>query len=141
MLDLNAIQPDFIEWLEADGLVLPKDSAEQPATRPNVDSDSDSDNQDRMSATQGDEDEEEDDEEGAAAPSFPALDARIRQVIRDYDGAVFPKLNWSAPQVSNERRREKQGWQPLPQSARRSCTWNRWRNHSEPGLNDGRSRL
>lgn len=31
--------------------------------------------------------------------SFPALDAEIRQVIEKYNGAVFPKLNWSSPQV------------------------------------------
>jgi hypothetical protein len=31
--------------------------------------------------------------------SFPDLDDRIRQTIREY-GVVFPKLNFSSPQVS-----------------------------------------
>lgn len=30
---------------------------------------------------------------------FPELDSQIRRVIVKYDGAVFPKLNWSSPQV------------------------------------------
>ena len=30
---------------------------------------------------------------------FTELDAQIRRVITKYDGAVFPKLNWSSPQV------------------------------------------
>ena len=51
-------------------------------------------------------DDEVSDDEDASEPSsfdkiyeFPELDAKIRQVIDEYD-AVFPKLNWTAPQVS-----------------------------------------
>lgn len=33
--------------------------------------------------------------------TFPELDAHIRRVIIKYEGAVFPKLNWSSPQVSS----------------------------------------
>ena len=49
-----------------------------------------------------------DDESGNASDSsedqswqvtFHELDAHIRRVITKYDGAVFPKLNWSSPQV------------------------------------------
>lgn len=32
--------------------------------------------------------------------TFPELDAQIRDAIAKYDGYVFPKLNWSSPQVS-----------------------------------------
>lgn len=32
--------------------------------------------------------------------TFAELDAQIRKVIVKYDGAVFPKLNWTSPQVS-----------------------------------------
>jgi hypothetical protein len=37
--------------------------------------------------------------------SFPELDSRIREVIEQYDGSVFPKLNWSSPQVRKEKGR------------------------------------
>ena len=30
-------------------------------------------------------------------PSFPALEKRITKAIKQLGGAVFPKLNWSAP--------------------------------------------
>lgn len=36
---------------------------------------------------------------------FTELDAQIRRVITKYDGAVFPKLNWSSPQASRARSR------------------------------------
>lgn len=51
-------------------------------------------------------DDEVSDDEDALEPTsfdkiyeFPELDAKIRQVIDEY-GAVFPKLNWTSPQVS-----------------------------------------
>jgi hypothetical protein len=40
-----------------------------------------------------------DDDEPVKQFSFPQLDAEIRSVLARYDGAVFPKLNWSSPQV------------------------------------------
>lgn len=83
VLDIRAVQPELLDWLEQDGLVLPLGS-DTPA---------------RAEPTQVDEEEE--DEGAAPAPRFEALDSKIRQVIKAYDGAVFPKLNWSAPQVSN----------------------------------------
>lgn len=43
---------------------------------------------------------DEEDEEAIRRPhyDFSKLSPRIQQVIDDY-GAVFPKLNWSSPQV------------------------------------------
>lgn len=32
-------------------------------------------------------------------PSFPELEAEMREAIAELGGAVFPKLNWSAPKV------------------------------------------
>jgi hypothetical protein len=39
--------------------------------------------------------------------TFDELDAHIRRVITKYDGAVFPKLNWTSPQVRNVERMHK----------------------------------
>ena len=38
-----------------------------------------------------------DNEEEAAASSFPELEEKITAAIRRHGGAIFPKLNWSAP--------------------------------------------
>lgn len=48
-----------------------------------------------------DSDEEEEDSDDEQQPTFwfPRLDAEIRAALAKYDGAVFPKLNWSSPQV------------------------------------------
>jgi hypothetical protein len=45
------------------------------------------------------EDSDSDDDEPVKQFAFPHLDAEIRAVLQRYDGAVFPKLNWSSPQV------------------------------------------
>jgi hypothetical protein len=46
--------------------------------------------------------EEENEPDASAVPShrysFPELDAKIREVVKDY-GGVFPKLNWTSPRV------------------------------------------
>jgi len=43
--------------------------------------------------------DDEDTASFAARYSFPELDAQIRATIHEYDGAVFPKLNFSSPKV------------------------------------------
>lgn len=93
VLRLDELQPDFVEWLEEDGLVLPTDSDNEkgeirrqpgsPVHAPGSDDE--------------DEDEDGDDESEAPARDFGALNKRIREVISEYDGGVFPKLDWSAP--------------------------------------------
>lgn len=47
----------------------------------------------------GDDDDEDEDEVPRPTFSFPRLDAEIRSALEKYEGAVFPKLNWSSPQV------------------------------------------
>jgi hypothetical protein len=49
-------------------------------------------------------DEDTDDAAVGRSFSFPDLDQRIRQIIREY-GAVFPKLNFSSPKVSPSHER------------------------------------
>ncbi|GAA5979682.1 hypothetical protein JCM5350_003811 [Sporobolomyces pararoseus] len=80
-------EEELLEYLESDGLFLPEGSG------PNGISE--------LSDSESDEEEEEDsdsDDEPVKQFSFPQLDAEIRSVLSRYDGAVFPKLNWSSPQ-------------------------------------------
>jgi len=72
----------FIEYLESDGLFVPKGSGH--AHEELEDSwDNDSDDEDSLKRDY----------------AFPELDARVREIISLY-GSVFPKLSWSSPQVS-----------------------------------------
>ncbi|GAA5950528.1 hypothetical protein JCM3765_000519 [Sporobolomyces pararoseus] len=80
-------EEELLEYLESDGLFLPEGSG------PNGISD--------LSDSESEEEEEADsdsDDEPVKQFSFPQLDAEIRSVLSRYDGAVFPKLNWSSPQ-------------------------------------------
>ena len=52
----------------------------------------------RVENNDSDEDDDTDDEHDEESYSFPDLDAQIRAAIVSY-GAVFPKLNFSAPKV------------------------------------------
>lgn len=73
------LTPQFIEWLEEDGIVLPLGS--------------------ESAIEKAEEYEEELQEDEEPSWSFPELDRRIRAVLDKYDGAVFPKFDFSAPQV------------------------------------------
>lgn len=85
VIDVEEIEPAFLAWLDEDGLAL-SDANDDHRVQRTVPHDDDAD---VLSEPSDDEDEQ-----GA---HFPALSARIADVLRDY-GAVFPKLNWSAPQ-------------------------------------------
>lgn len=87
LIDLLSVQADFLEWLEEDGIVLPQDSEDE------VKQGSSDDSEDESAS----EEPEEDDVEPRR---FDALNEKIRQIISTYEGAVFPKLDWSAPLVS-----------------------------------------
>jgi len=86
IIDLLTLQPDFVEWLEEDGLILPRDSDIEGGANETED--------------YGDDNEDEEDDESVEPRDFDSLNARIRQVLSTYEGAVFPKLDWSAPSVS-----------------------------------------
>jgi hypothetical protein len=86
------LTPEFLEYLRADGIVLPAD--EQQIT-----SLSDSESEDE------DSEDEEEGGEGDTAPAqleptqaFPELHQKIKDTIAELGGRVAPKLNWSAPQ-------------------------------------------
>ena len=85
VIDVDEVEPAFAQWLDADGLALSdaNDDHRAPRTVPR------DDDAEVLSEPSDDEDE--------PGAHFPALSARIAEVLRDF-GAVFPKLNWSAPQ-------------------------------------------
>ncbi|CDR98981.1 related to CDC123-protein controls the cell cycle by controlling eIF2gamma abundance [Sporisorium scitamineum] len=92
VIDIDTVQPQLLDWLDADTFVLPDGSG--PSSTHIVSEDSSSNS--FHSTDQSEAGEEEDEEEGVV--KLPALDSAIRAVIAKYDGAaVFPKLNWSAP--------------------------------------------
>lgn len=84
-------EEELLEYLESDGLFLPEGSGPNGISEL---SDSDSDEERGDTSSSG----SDSDDEPAKQFSFPQLDAEIRSVLSRYDGAVFPKLNWSSPQ-------------------------------------------
>ncbi|GAA5967703.1 hypothetical protein JCM11641_005740 [Rhodosporidiobolus odoratus] len=81
-------EQEFLEYLESDGLFLPEGSGPMGVSEL-------SDSEDEEEESEPDSDS---DDEPAKQFAFPHLDAEIRSVLDKYDGAVFPKLNWSSPQ-------------------------------------------
>ncbi|KAI0215240.1 cell division cycle 123 [Lamellibrachia satsuma] len=75
---------EFIDYLHADGLVLP-DSCEETFDRTDFEGDSD------------DEVAWDNDTRVAKAPSFPQFEGQLKSAITKLGGKVFPKLNWSSP--------------------------------------------
>ncbi|GAA6041124.1 hypothetical protein JCM8097_004127 [Rhodosporidiobolus ruineniae] len=82
-------QDDFLDYLESDGVFLPEGSGPMGVSELSDSEDEDEEEQDSDSDSE---------DEPARQFSFPHLDAEIRTVLDRYDGAVFPKLNWSSPQ-------------------------------------------
>ena len=72
--------PDlFLEYLEADGVFIPKGSG-------------------HAHEEEGWSDEDDDEGDLQKNFAFPELDSKIRDIIEQY-GSVFPKFSWSSPQV------------------------------------------
>ena len=94
IIDLLHLQPDFLDWLEEDGLVLPSGSDNAAVNASSRATISEVDGNFEAASSEGDDD---DDEDEAIPRNFTGLNERIRQVIDQYEGAVFPKLDWSAP--------------------------------------------
>ncbi|ORY39354.1 D123-domain-containing protein [Rhizoclosmatium globosum] len=90
--EIIAIPPEFIAYLNEDGVFLPLDSNGMPQPSyetPKVD-DSDDDNGDFS-------EDEEGGESWGSIPHFPEFQELITQRIESLGGEVFPKLNWSSP--------------------------------------------
>lgn len=80
------LSTEFVNYLQQDtGLFLPKSVTKKR----------------KVICEQGDDYQEwSSDEENADdvyAPEFPTIQKAIQDAITKYEGAVFPKLNWSAP--------------------------------------------
>lgn len=86
------LQPEFIDYLNQDGIVLPSGSdLQNECLEDNGDDESDSE-----SWSEG----EDYSVMTATAPVFNELTRKIEEAIESLGGAVFPKLNWSAPRDS-----------------------------------------
>ncbi|VDK48275.1 unnamed protein product [Taenia asiatica] len=78
---------EILEYIKNAPLVLPKNARTVKAER---DEFSDNSDDDSWSNDGGSDDELE-------ASTFPDFETKVNEIIASLDGAVFPKLNWSAP--------------------------------------------
>ncbi|CAG8544484.1 461_t:CDS:2 [Diversispora eburnea] len=86
---IKPLPAEFIEYLHADGVFLPDQNyGRNRYAEYSDDSDSDENNESEV---------EFNDENYEPLPNFPDLEQQIWQIIEEFDGAVFPKLNWSSP--------------------------------------------
>ncbi|KAL9617578.1 MAG: hypothetical protein Q9160_007648 [Pyrenula sp. 1 TL-2023] len=79
----------FIDYLRADGIVLPSNDPPNPHRDTN-----DADDSGFSSASDTDSEDDNDDD---PSTSWPEIHSRVRSTIAELDGKVTPKLNWSAP--------------------------------------------
>jgi len=98
---IRPLAQDFREYLDSDGVFVPEGSEDLPAASTLSDNEDDHDDDDGDS-----------EEDGGRRFSFPELDAKIRECIKEY-GAIFPKLNFSSPKDAS--------W-ILPASSPLKCT-------------------
>ncbi|KAH9480460.1 Cell division cycle protein 123 [Psilocybe cubensis] len=82
---VRPLSADFQEYLHADGVFVPEGSDNVPAESTL------SDEEDAV-----EDDSEDEDAQPRRHYTFPDLDQRIRECIKEYE-AVFPKLNFSSP--------------------------------------------
>ncbi|KAF0462941.1 CdC protein [Gigaspora margarita] len=85
---IKPLPEEFIEYLHADGVFLPDQNYLE---RNHIEF---SDDEEEYTGIGTDLISEDDEQQ---LPSFPDLEQQIWQTIEEFDGAVFPKLNWSSP--------------------------------------------
>ncbi|CAG8657519.1 20080_t:CDS:2 [Gigaspora rosea] len=85
---IKPLPEEFIEYLHADGVFLPDQNYLE---RNHIEF---SDDEEEYTGIGTDLISEDDEQQ---LPSFPDLEQQIWQAIEEFDGAVFPKLNWSSP--------------------------------------------
>ncbi|KAG8998932.1 hypothetical protein FRB94_006515 [Tulasnella sp. JGI-2019a] len=90
---IRPLPEDFREYLESDGVTIPEGAEDTAAAESSLSDSDDSNANDDANDDVGSDD--------SSTPqkvfTFPELDATIRATIVKYGGAVFPKLNWTAP--------------------------------------------
>ncbi|RIA96531.1 Stomatin family protein [Glomus cerebriforme] len=79
---IKPLPEEFVEYLHADGIFLPEQNYLEES---------------HLREVSDDEEEFNDDGENEPLPSFPDLEQQIWDTINEFDGSVFPKLNWSSP--------------------------------------------
>lgn len=92
---LIALSPAFISYLRADGIVLPPEPSQDADAPGDIETDSGV-----FSASESQAEDDDTDEEGRDSdPSaeWSDIHTRIQDTIKELKGAVYPKLNWSAP--------------------------------------------
>ncbi|KAF7727666.1 hypothetical protein EC973_007324 [Apophysomyces ossiformis] len=90
-----ALPDEFVDYLNADSIFLPSDGQPRSATIEELD-------EDETSFSDEDDHSKETDTQAIWAqnekiPRFPDIEQFIRDAIDEFDGAVFPKMNWSSP--------------------------------------------
>ena len=90
---LIPLPPAFVDYLRADGIILPPDESSTTPAELNEDTLFSS----SSSFSSEDGDEEEDDADSDPSQAWPETHAAIAGTIKQLGGAVAPKLNWSAP--------------------------------------------
>lgn len=90
---LIPLESDFIDYLGADGLILPLDDNGQPFPNNEFHKEEDTSDVDEDAADADDSSEVEE----PIYPEFPDLLPKIKTTIQALGGSVFPKLNWSSP--------------------------------------------
>jgi len=93
---LIPLPPAFVDYLRADGIILPPDEPSTTPAEPNEDSLFNSSSS-SSSSDDDEDDEEEDDADSDPSQAWPETHAAIARTIKELGGAVAPKLNWSAP--------------------------------------------
>jgi hypothetical protein len=100
---IKPLEDRFIDYLDSDGLFLPEGSGPMGSVRRSSPRPSELTSPSRRVSQLSDDEDSGNGTDSSGDQSwqvtFPQLDADIRRVITKYDGAVFPKLNWSSPQV------------------------------------------
>ncbi|KAG9288346.1 hypothetical protein G9A89_021377 [Geosiphon pyriformis] len=81
---IKPLPAEFIDYLHADGVFLPDRNYLESNRFKEL-----SDEEDEADCDANDDEE--------ILPNFPELEQQIGEAINDFDGAVFPKLNWSSP--------------------------------------------
>ncbi|KAF9496484.1 D123-domain-containing protein [Pleurotus eryngii] len=105
---IRPLSKDFEEYLNADGVFVPEGSDDIPVRSTLSDDEGGSEEDEEEAGSE----HELNDETPPRRYAFPELDDKIRMCIKEY-GAVFPKLNFSAPRDAS--------W-VLPASSPLKCT-------------------
>ncbi|RMD42494.1 hypothetical protein DV735_g2588, partial [Chaetothyriales sp. CBS 134920] len=95
---LVPLSQPFLDYLRADGIVLPPD--DNALNDDDGSRFSEPDNNDSISisnSNSGSESDDEEEEDTDPSDAWPEIHSAIRSTIASLGGAVLPKLNWSAP--------------------------------------------